>query len=161
MVGTLISAASQHTLRCWQQPCGTWWHVSRLQSTLRALYHLQKTRDNYGVRPDADAESVKASNRSQKHLPSIGHGLGGPIEDHLKQENQKQDEAIGTIEDVLGDLKVAAMVRCYALESLHTGLRPFEFFRVLLLLYYVRLLSVSVQHFNSVQYSAVLDHLSQ
>lgn len=65
-----------------------------------------KKRDNYGVDPDAPAEPTKKG--SQKRLGAIGHGLGGPIEDHLQQENKKQDDAINTIEEVLGDLKLAA-----------------------------------------------------
>lgn len=70
---------------------------------------MQKKRDNYGVDPDAPAEPTKKG--SHKRLGAIGHGLGGPIEDHLQQENKKQDDAINTIEEVLGDLKLAANVR--------------------------------------------------
>ena len=73
---------------------------------------LQKTRDNYGVKLDSGAAGSAPRKRNQKHLTSVGEGLGGPVEEHLKQENEKQDQAISTIEDVLGDLKVAAMVRC-------------------------------------------------
>lgn len=41
----------------------------------------------------------------------IGDGLGGPIEDHLKKEANKQDGYIDTVEECLDDLNLAARVR--------------------------------------------------
>lgn len=73
------------------------------------LPQTMKTRDNYGVKPAMDPAGTHSDKRNQKHLTKIGEGLGGPVEDHLRQETEKQDEAITTIEDVLGDLKVAAL----------------------------------------------------
>lgn len=64
-----------------------------------------------------DPAGTHSDKRNQKHLTKIGEGLGGPVEDHLRQETEKQDEAITTIEDVLGDLKVAALVRCASVDS--------------------------------------------
>ena len=41
----------------------------------------------------------------------IGDGLGGPIEDHLKKETNKQDGHIDIVEECLDDLNLAARVR--------------------------------------------------
>lgn len=52
-------------------------------------------------------------------MPSrIGDGIGGPIEDHLRTETNKQDGYIDTVEEALDDLNVAARVRRYSQDQL-------------------------------------------
>eukprot|EP00892_Ulva_mutabilis_P012158 jgi/Ulvmu1/9314/UM050_0063.1 len=63
-------------------------------------------------------ETVRRQTAPSKHtyqapkkvaMPSrIGDGLGGPVEDHLKNETNKQDGYIDTVEEALDDLNTAA-----------------------------------------------------